>query len=136
MGRAGSGPEVVVELGDKKRTLRFDAVVLEDIEEELGINLLVLAEQVVAGALGEEEVSAQVKAKLLRARNISGVVWALLLHEEESLTRRQVGRWLSGAALASVPVAAVNLIVREMKLAVEGVEASEEADPTEATATP
>lgn len=132
MGRAEARPEVVVALGGQDRTLRFDVVVLEDIEEELGINLLSIAEKLVSGGMELDEV----KAQLLRAKNLSGVVWALLLHEDESLTRRQVGRWLTGEALATVPVAAVELVARELKLAMKSQEASEEADPTAAPATP
>lgn len=118
MGRAQERPEAVVELGGKERTLRFDVVVLEDIEEEIGLNLLDLP-----------ETPKELEKALTRPKVISVLVWAMLLHAEPDLKRREVGRWLHGKALMTVPGIAAGLALKELLKAADIEEASEEPDP-------
>lgn len=120
MGRADPGPEVKVHLGGQERTLRFDIVVLEDLEDEIGLNLLDLPED-----------PDELEKVLTRPKVISALVWAMLLHEDADLKRRDVGRWLRGPELLTVPGLAVGLVLRELSLAATE-EASEEEDPPEA----
>ncbi|MEK9505158.1 hypothetical protein [Gaopeijia maritima] len=122
MGRSEQRPEAVVQLGGQERTLRFDVVVLEDIEEEIGLNLLDLS--------GTKE---EVMSSLTQPKVISALVWAMLLHAEPDLKRRDVGRWLHGEALLAVPSAAAGLALKELMAASATEEASEEPDPPQAS---
>ena len=61
---------------DKKRTIRFTLNALAEIEDALGVPL---------SKLSEVE---------LGVKTVRTMLWAGLLHEDESLTERQVGNWV------------------------------------------
>lgn len=69
-------PLVSVVLGGKRRTLRFDFNAMHAVEQECGINLLM------------------VDWRNLSIGQTRALVWACLLHEEPALTLSTVGGWL------------------------------------------
>lgn len=74
-----------VELGGKERTLRFDFNALADIEAETGrpamefFNDLLVTEQ---------------EGRQVRITDLIVLLWAGLRHEDETLTKREVGSWV------------------------------------------
>lgn len=85
---------VGIEIGGRRRTLRYDLNALAEIERVLGIGI---------DQIGQ--ISGQ-------ARTIRALVWAGLLHEEPSLTEAEVGSWIYGPVLAQA-IEAVNLALTE-----------------------
>jgi hypothetical protein len=71
-------PEVQIELGGKVRVLRLDFNALALIEERTG-----------------KTISDMNDWKSLSAKHMRSMIWAALVHEDETLTEHQVGRWLS-----------------------------------------
>lgn len=71
-------PEVQIELGGKTRVMRLDFNALALIEERTG-----------------KTISDMGDWKTLSAKHMRSMVWAALVHEDETLTEQQVGRWLS-----------------------------------------
>ena len=69
---------------DKKRTIRFTLNALAEIEDALGVPLSQLSE---------------VK---LGVKTVRTMLWAGLLHEDETLTERQVGNWVDFENLEEV----------------------------------
>lgn len=61
---------------DKKRTIRFTLNALAEIEDALGVPL---------SKLSEVE---------LGVKTVRTMLWAGLLHEDETLTEKQVGNWV------------------------------------------
>ena len=70
-------PGVKIILDGKERTLKFDLNALEAVEDDLGINLFD----------GTFEWKKSVKL-------IKTMLWACLLHENETLTKKEVGSWI------------------------------------------
>jgi hypothetical protein len=64
---------------DKPRRLRFDLSALADVEERLGV-----------------ESIEQFFDQPLNFRTIRTILWAGLVHEDPSLTEKEVGRWVDG----------------------------------------
>ena len=64
---------------DKQRHLRFDFNALCALEDELGLSIAKLG-NIVAGSVGLKDLRA--------------IVWAGLIHEDESLTVKDVGNFL------------------------------------------
>jgi hypothetical protein len=71
-------PEVKILLGGKERTMRLDFNALALIEERTGRSIMSMADW-----------------KSMNSRDIRSLVWASLVHEDESLTESQIGKWLS-----------------------------------------
>ena len=69
---------------DKKRTIRFTLNALAEIEDALGVPL---------SKLSEVE---------LGVKTVRTMLWAGLLHEDETLTERQVGNWVDFENLEEV----------------------------------
>ena len=69
---------------DKKRTIRFTLNALAEIEDTLGVPL---------SKLSEVE---------LGVKTVRTMLWAGLLHEDETLTERQVGNWVDFENLEEV----------------------------------
>jgi len=83
-----ANPAVAIML-DKERYLLLDLNAMVAFEEETGKNLF--------DSNVSQELSAGLNPKDLRA-----LLWACLLHEDESLTPKQVGSWLRYDNLAEV----------------------------------
>ena len=62
---------------DKERVLKFDFNAMEAVEEDLGISLF--------------DGTFEWKGS---ARKIKTLLWACLLHEDETLTKKEVGSWI------------------------------------------
>lgn len=77
--------EVTIELGGRLRTLRLDFNALALIEERTGKTLADMGNWT-----------------NLSAKHMRSMIWAALVHEDESLTEQQVGRWLT---LQAFPIA-------------------------------
>lgn len=75
--------EVTIML-DKKRTIRFTLNALAEIEDALNVPL---------SKLSEVE---------LGVKTVRTMLWAGLLHEDETLTERQVGNWVDFSNLEEV----------------------------------
>jgi hypothetical protein len=73
---------------DRERTLRYDFNAMCLIEERTGINLL------------NEDLGRHLSAKVLRI-----ALWAMLLHEDPSLTLEQVGTMLHPGSMDAVNAA-------------------------------
>ena len=71
-------PEVKITL-DKERTLRFDLNAMVEFEEVTGKSLL----------------SGKFKSGKMTPRDLRVMLWACLMHEDESLTEKQVGSWVT-----------------------------------------
>jgi len=71
-------PEVTIELGGRERHLRFDLNAMAAFEEAAGKSILSGIE---TGKLG--------------ARDLRALIWACLLHEEETLTLKEIGTWIT-----------------------------------------
>ena len=71
-------PEVKIQLGGKERTMRLDFNALALIEERTGRSIMAMADW-----------------KSMSSRDIRSMVWAALVHEDDSLTEAQVGKWLT-----------------------------------------
>lgn len=71
-------PVVEIELGGKTRKLRLDFNALALIEERTG-----------------KTISDMGDWKSLSAKHMRSMIWAALVHEDESITEKQVGSWLS-----------------------------------------
>lgn len=74
--RPNGAPEIAITL-DKVRHLRLDFNALTRVEEETGLNML-----------------AGFNAGEITPKQFRGVVWALLAHEDDSLTPEKVGTYL------------------------------------------
>jgi hypothetical protein len=64
---------------DKQRRLRYDLTALADIEERLGVDSIT-----------------EFFEQPLKFSTIRTILWAGLIHEDENLTEREVGRWIDG----------------------------------------
>lgn len=91
-------PQATITL-DKKRTLRFDMAAVEDFRGETGVDL--------AAGVSEE----QAKELFGNLSNMVTLIWACLLHEDESLTRRQVARMLHPGAMEEMMEALERMMV-------------------------
>lgn len=82
-------PDIPIEIGGKKRHLRFDLNAMAEFEEATGTPLT-----------GENisKVMSQGGAKALRA-----LLWACLLHEDENLTLKEVGSWVNLKDINELP---------------------------------
>lgn len=72
---------------DKTRNLRFDFNALCVLEEELGVSLTDLGDKLTGS---------------LRFKDLRAIVWAGLLHEDEGLTLKDVGKLLDPSKLLEV----------------------------------
>lgn len=64
-------------LGEVERTLRYDLNALAELEDALGVPL---------SELGNIE---------MKIKNVRSILWAGLLHEDESLTEKEVGKHIT-----------------------------------------
>lgn len=78
-------PEVQITL-DKERTLKFDLNAMVTFEEATGKSLM----------------KGQLKSEDMGPRDVRVLLWACLLHEDETLTERQVGSWITVDNLMAV----------------------------------
>jgi hypothetical protein len=72
-----------ITLGGKARNLRYEMNALPELEGALRLTIAEIGRRLQKGKVGTREVRA--------------LVWAGLLHEDEDLTIRQVGTWLTEA---------------------------------------
>ena len=76
---------IPIEIGGKKRQLRYTWFALESLENEMEIPILEIAKM----------MASSVKLKQLKI-----IIWAGLLHEDKDLTLSNVGEWLEITKLA------------------------------------
>jgi len=77
-------PEIKITF-DKERTLKLDLNAMVSFEEATGKSLFDFKE-------GEK----------LNARYLRAMLWACLLHEDEALTEKQVGAWISTENMSTI----------------------------------
>ena len=70
---------------DKERTLKLDLNAMVAFEEAIGRSLFDFG-----------------KGEKLDARCLRALLWACLLHEDETLTEKQVGAWISTDNMAAI----------------------------------
>jgi len=75
-------PAVEIDLGGRKRHLKLDLNAMCEFQEATGKNLF---ETEVIQSLSKDIVPADLRA----------LVWACLLHEDDSLTIKEVGSWIT-----------------------------------------
>jgi len=73
-------PDIAIEIGGKLRKLRMDLNAMAEFEEATGQSLF---------GVNITEIN-KMGAKALRA-----LIWACLLHEDENLTLKEVGGWIT-----------------------------------------
>jgi hypothetical protein len=78
-------PKVTIML-DRERHLLFDFNAIAEVEEKFGLNML----------------NPEIWDKPLGPNLVRSMLWAGLIHEDESLTLQQVGRMIRAANLAAV----------------------------------
>jgi hypothetical protein len=81
-------PEVKISL-DKERTLRFDLNAMAAFEEATGKSLF--------DKDMREEMGGKLKAGTLRA-----LLWAMLIDDDETLTLKQVGKWITLTNMSNI----------------------------------
>lgn len=84
---------VLIEL-DRPRHLRYDLSALADLEEKLGVDSI-----------------QQFFDQPLNFRAIRTMVWAGLVHEDDTLTESQVGRWIDGSNYQRVYEATIKALL-------------------------
>jgi hypothetical protein len=77
-----AGYGVGIEIGGRRRTLRYDLNALATLEEKLGLSI------------------SQLDHTTLGVRAIRSLIWAGLVGEEPELTETDVGAWIGPGALA------------------------------------
>ena len=102
-----AGRTITIRLGNKDRHLRYDLNALAEIEDKLDTPIAGIADIAVS------------------VKTIRTLVWAGLMHEEATLTERDVGGWI-GAGGASVS-AVMEKVGEALADAFGGVE---DANPT------
>lgn len=71
-------PKVKIIL-DKERTLKLDLNAMASFEEATGINLM----------------DGSFQAGRMSSKSLRAMLWACLVHEDETLTEKQVGSWVT-----------------------------------------
>lgn len=79
-----TNPGVKIELGGKERTMILDLNAMATYEEVTGKSLF------------------NADMKSIGAKELRALLWACLIHEDESLTLKQVGAWITGDNMGEV----------------------------------
>lgn len=87
-------PEITLELGGTERHIRFDMNMLRDAENHLNYDW-VREEPKAMDDPSRVSAFDQTLFEPMNADKALVFIWAGLLHEEEKLTIREVGHWLS-----------------------------------------
>ena len=92
---------IPIELGGKTRHLRYDFNALERVNDELGVHPLDLPAvldistiDIQKGQKAKSEMELADLAKKINFKRLKKLAWIGLLHEDESLTEKEVGGWL------------------------------------------
>ncbi len=78
-------PAVKINL-DKERTLKLDLNAMVAFEEVTGHNLM----------------KGQFKSDDMTPKDLRAILWACLLHEDENLTEKQVGSWITAENMEEI----------------------------------
>lgn len=112
-------PKVLVQL-DKERSLRFDLNAFAEIEEKFG---------------DIDQAMNLVEAGNVKA--IRFVVWAGLIHEDENLSEKEVGRMIDAYNLPAVSVSLIQALTGSLPtVAIEGSNARTEQEASGASQDP
>lgn len=88
-------PSVKIQL-DKERTLILDMTAMQDFEQEIGKSIF------------------HINLEEFAVKDLVAIVWACLLHEDESLTPRQVGRMIYPGNIPEISEKINDLMTKSM----------------------
>lgn len=99
-------PEVPIEFGGKSRIIRVDFNTLALIEERTGKSVMQMGDW-----------------RGLKTKDLVSIVWACLVHEDQALTEKEVGKWLTFQNMATV----MKAFATAMHISMKGERPTDEA---------